>query len=154
MKPREVGRSAPITSSFITTGWTKAGTMRLGNSRSSFHKKFAPPSNRSAHSAGPGLCPLAAGRAAAGRPPSRLRLLGPFTRGQGGIGKNWVASALRPSRPFFANTRRFREGGGKHRAGQAARGSVCSISQNYWQRRTNVWRRVTNPAQGAKRLRA
>ena len=51
-KPRGVGQSGPITNSSITL--TKAGTIRPGSSRNSFHKKFAPPSNRSAHSVGPG----------------------------------------------------------------------------------------------------
>ena len=52
MKPRGAGRSARITSSSITIGLTKVGTMRPGNSRSFFPKRFARPSDRSANSAG------------------------------------------------------------------------------------------------------
>src|SRR5271156_1442128 len=49
IKPREVGRSGRTTNSFITTGSTKAGTMRPGNSRNSFQKRFARASDRCDH---------------------------------------------------------------------------------------------------------
>jgi hypothetical protein len=40
-KPREVGRSAHTENSSTTTRLTREGTMRPGNSRNSFHKRFA-----------------------------------------------------------------------------------------------------------------
>src|SRR5438552_1501297 len=39
--PRGTGRSRRIQNSFITTSWTKAGTVQPGSSRNSFQKKFA-----------------------------------------------------------------------------------------------------------------
>src|SRR5437667_2177546 len=39
--PRGTGRSRRIQNSFITTSWTKAGTLQPGSSRNSFQKKFA-----------------------------------------------------------------------------------------------------------------
>jgi hypothetical protein len=45
-------------------------------------------------------------------------------------------------------------GGGRARAERRGRGAARRAIVGRWLRRTNVWRRVTSPARGAKRLRS
>src|SRR5215469_12346352 len=48
MQLRAVGQNEPIRNSSITTSSTKAGTLRPGNSRNSFQKRFERASDRCA----------------------------------------------------------------------------------------------------------
>jgi hypothetical protein len=48
----------------------------------------------------------------------------------------------------------FPKVGSRSRAGRARRVMTAVDAAQFWQRRTNVWRRVTSPARGAERLRS